>query len=305
MCAGFDDLEICRGILESLPTGVCVVDMQKRIVFWSDGAERITGHLRHEVIGHSCIAEPLLHCDQPGCEFCNEQCAAARAIKSSHPAEAVGFLRHKAGHEVPVRVQAVPVHNQHGSVIGAVETFEPMQSFAVDRDSGRQSSAALDGVTGIGSHAMTDLYLRQAVAHWTESGFPFGLLMLQVEGLQRFRASHGPEAAACLLRAIARTLEGVLSINDFVGRWQDDLFLIILTNCREESLHAVREHVRHTLAGKSIEWWGERHSLPVSIGEAEARPDDTAETALGRARSSLTASSGWRGIAASAGSSGS
>jgi len=25
--------------------------MQKRILLWSDGAERITGHLRHEVIG--------------------------------------------------------------------------------------------------------------------------------------------------------------------------------------------------------------------------------------------------------------
>lgn len=55
--------EICRNILESLPTGVCVIDLQKKIVFWSDGAERITGHLRHEVIGHSCVGEALLHCD--------------------------------------------------------------------------------------------------------------------------------------------------------------------------------------------------------------------------------------------------
>ena len=72
----FHDSDICRGIIDSLPIGLCVVDMQKRIVFWSDGAECITGHLRHEVIGHSCIAETLLHCDQPGCEFCHEDCPA-------------------------------------------------------------------------------------------------------------------------------------------------------------------------------------------------------------------------------------
>jgi two-component system cell cycle response regulator len=123
----FHDADICRSIIDSLPAGVCVVDMQKKIVFWSHGAERITGHLRHEVIGHSCIGEAVLHCDQPGCEFCNEDCPVARAIKTSQPAETIGFLQHKAGYEIPVRLRAVPVHNQHGSIIGAAETFEEMQ----------------------------------------------------------------------------------------------------------------------------------------------------------------------------------
>ncbi|HKV60269.1 MAG TPA: PAS domain-containing protein [Candidatus Acidoferrum sp.] len=58
----FDEFDVCRNILESLLTGVCVVDMQKKIVLWSDGAEHITGHLRHEVIGRSCVgkARPAL-----------------------------------------------------------------------------------------------------------------------------------------------------------------------------------------------------------------------------------------------------
>ena len=66
----FSDPEIYRSILESLPTGLCVINLEKKIVLWSDGAERITGHLRHEVIGHSCTGETLLHCDQPDCEWC-------------------------------------------------------------------------------------------------------------------------------------------------------------------------------------------------------------------------------------------
>src|SRR4051794_32280467 len=80
--SAFDDSEICRSILENLPTGLCVVDLHKKIMVWSSGAEQITGHLRHEVIGHSCVSEPLLHCDQPGCEFCSEECTLARAIKT-------------------------------------------------------------------------------------------------------------------------------------------------------------------------------------------------------------------------------
>ena len=67
--SAFDEFDVCRNLLESLLTGVCVVDMQQKIVFWSHGAERITGYLRHEVIGRSCIAKALLHCQQSGCEF--------------------------------------------------------------------------------------------------------------------------------------------------------------------------------------------------------------------------------------------
>ena len=51
--SAFDEFDVCPDILECLLTGVCVVDMQKKIVFWSKGTERITGHLRHEVIGRS------------------------------------------------------------------------------------------------------------------------------------------------------------------------------------------------------------------------------------------------------------
>jgi hypothetical protein len=38
----FDEPDIYHGILESLSTGLCVIDLQKRIVLWSEGAERMT-----------------------------------------------------------------------------------------------------------------------------------------------------------------------------------------------------------------------------------------------------------------------
>ncbi len=297
----FHDSEICRSIIDALPSGLCVVDLHKKIVFWSDGSERITGHLRHEVIGRSCIAEALLHCDQPGCEFCKQDCAAARAIKTSHPAETIGFLHHKAGHEVPVHVRAVPVRNQHGSIIGAAETFEEVQLDARgDRREGDHREDILkfpgctDEVTGIASHSLMRSHLRQTMATFAEVQVPFGILCLRLEGLQHFRASLGSEAASSLLRVVARTLEGSFWTTDFIGRWSDDQFLIILNGCREEAVHAVRERVPHMLANDGIEWWGERWSLPVSVGEATVQPADTLESLIERAQKSLQAAAAWR-----------
>jgi diguanylate cyclase (GGDEF)-like protein/PAS domain S-box-containing protein len=298
----FDDVDVYRDILESLTTGLCLIDTDKKIVPWSDGAVRITGRSRHEVVGHSCVPEPLLHCDQPGCEFCKEDCPIALAMKASRPAVTTGFLHHRAGYEVPVRIRAVPVHNQHGSVIGAVETFETLHPAASpDRgEARRQLTDCVDGITGVASKAMMMSHLRQALASFTEVQIPFGILFFRVEDLPRFRACLGPEAAFSLLRVVARTLEGTMWPTDFVGRWSDDQFLVMLNGCREESLSAVRERARRTLANESIEWWGERRSLPVSIGGSIVQSDDTIEALIHRAQQSLDAASAWRTQSAAA-----
>ncbi len=298
----FHDADVCRSILDSLPTGLCVVDMQKKIVFWSTGAERITGHLRHEVIGHSCIAEALLHCDQPGCEFCKEDCPVARAIKTSHSAESIGFLHHKAGYEIPVRLHAVPVHNQHGSIIGAVEMFEELQlaSSHNHRDQNMTLPGCVDEVTDVASPVLMRSHLRRTLAMFVEVEVPFGVLCLRLEGFAHFRASLGSEAACSLLRVVARSLESTLWTTDLLGRWSDDQFLVILNGCRKDALTAVRERVRRTLSNDGIEWWGERRSLPICIGEASAQPDDSVDSLIDRAQESLEAASVWRTGAVSA-----
>ena len=302
--SSFHDSEVCRSILESLPAGLCVIDIQKRIVYWSDGAERITGHLRHDVIGHSCVSEALLHCNQPGCEFCKEDCPVARAIKTSHPIDAVGFLHHKAGYEIPVRIRAVPVRNQHGSIIGAVETFEELQQGTSpnQRDDRLQIPGCIDEVTSVTSYVAMQSHLRQTLKTFTEVQVPFAVLCLRLEGLPHFRSSLGPEAASSLLRVVARSLESTLWSTDYIGRWTDDQFLVILNGCREDALTSVRERVRRMAAGDGIEWWGERRSLPISIGEAAVQPDDTFESLMRRALKSLETASAWRTRAASASS---
>jgi diguanylate cyclase (GGDEF)-like protein/PAS domain S-box-containing protein len=302
--SSFHDPEICRGILESLPSGLCVVDIQMKIVFWSDGAERITGYLRHDVIGHSCISESILHCDHPGCEFCIEDCPVARAMKTSHPIETIGFMHHKAGYEVPVRIRALPVHNQHGSIIGAFETFEEMQSAAPSSDRGDVPNlpGCIDEVTSVASPALMHSHLRETLATFAELKIPFSILYLRLEGLAHFRANLGSEAASSLLRVVARSLENALWPSDFIGRWSDDQFLIILNNCTAQSLASIRKRAHSLIAADGIEWWGERRTLPVSIGQATAQPDDSVEALLERAQKSLETASASRSHAAPASS---
>src|ERR1700739_4870872 len=47
----FDNPEIYRSILDTLPTAVYLVDRNRKILFWNAGAEEITGYLRQDVVG--------------------------------------------------------------------------------------------------------------------------------------------------------------------------------------------------------------------------------------------------------------
>jgi PAS domain S-box-containing protein/diguanylate cyclase (GGDEF)-like protein len=289
--SAFHDPEILRSILESLPVGLCVVDMEKKIVLWSDGAERITGHRRHEVIGHSCEAEPIINCDQAGCASREGECPIARAIKTSRLTEAIGFLHHKAGHEIPVSVRAVPVHNEHGSIIGAIETFEDQQpaTSADHHEDGLQMPGCIDDATGLASQLMMQSHLREALGTFEEIHVPFAVLGFRLDGFDNFRSSYGLEAATSLLRVVARTLAGALWKTDFVGRWREDQFLVILNGCREEALRSVCDRIRPMLANDAIRWWGERRSLPILIGEATPQPGDNVDTLIRRMQKSTAA----------------
>ena len=99
------DSQLCRAILESLPAAVYVVDRERRILLWNGQAEKISGFLRHEVIGRICRDNILMHCNEHGTVLCGEACPLAETMRDGRAREVEVYMRHKKGHRVPVRVQ--------------------------------------------------------------------------------------------------------------------------------------------------------------------------------------------------------
>jgi PAS domain S-box-containing protein len=120
----FDDSEIYRTVLESMQNGVYLVDRSEKIQFWNEGAERITGYLRQDVLGHSCrdFFAPQEQEGQDGvCEFGG---ALASVLRDGRPAVTELTLRHKGGHQVALHVRCVPIGSRAGAIIGVVESFD-------------------------------------------------------------------------------------------------------------------------------------------------------------------------------------
>ena len=285
----FKDPEIYRDILNGLQIGVCVLDLQKKIVFWSDGAEKLTGYSRIDVLGHSCAENILLHCNHNSCEMCAGKCPMATALHDAKAVEAMSSIRHRAGYWVPVHIWAIPLRDKNGSLIGIIQTFQ--SQFEVQEtnpnDRSMQERGCLDYATELPNHTMMQSHLREMLGTFVELKVPFGVVCLEVQELSGFRARYGQEAATSILRVLARTLRNTVWPMDFVGRWSEDRFLAILSGCGEEALRAVSERILRMTVCATIEWWGEELSVAVSIGSTAAVEGDSVELLLGRTEVAL------------------
>jgi diguanylate cyclase (GGDEF)-like protein/PAS domain S-box-containing protein len=290
----FQDPEIYREILDGLQIGVSVVDLQRKIVFWSDGAEKVTGYARIDVLGHSCSDNILQHCNQISCEMCAQSCPLTLVAQDGQPVESMAAIHHKSGYRLQVHAWTIPLRDKKGSLVGIIQTFED-ESATCGPDPNVHSlkeQGWLDEVTELPNNAMMQSHLRETLGTFTELHIPFGIVCLEVPDLDQFRARYGQGAARSIMQVLARTLRNTVWPTDFVGMWTDRQFLVILMGCSVEALHTVSERVRQMMASVTVHWWGEELSVALSIGHTGAKPADTMESLLLRAQDALKRTDG-------------
>jgi sigma-B regulation protein RsbU (phosphoserine phosphatase) len=118
-----------EAVLNSLNDGLYVVDLNRRITYWSPQAEQITGWTAEDVVGKHCRDGVLCHIDKDGRQLCGEEhCPLHRAMvtNSGSTAPIVVFAQSKTGDRVPMRVSVAPIRDSDGTVIGGVETFRDL-----------------------------------------------------------------------------------------------------------------------------------------------------------------------------------
>ncbi|HEX8817279.1 MAG TPA: PAS domain-containing protein, partial [Terriglobales bacterium] len=109
--------------LDALQDGMYFVDRERKITFWSEGAEHASGYTAGEAVGKYCYNNLLKHVDEHGRSLCMEGCPLSRVMLDGEPWETTMSFQSKDGVRVPVKVRAHPIRNSMGRVVGAVEVF--------------------------------------------------------------------------------------------------------------------------------------------------------------------------------------
>lgn len=262
------------------------MDNDRRILYWNEGACRLTGYKSEEIVGRHCQDDILCHVDQGGKRLCQEGCPLTASIGDGEPHEASVFLLHKEGRRVPVNVRVQPIRESDGTIIGAIEVFS---DDSLQNDSRRKLEALnrlafLDDLTQLPNRRFLEMSVRSALTEFEMHKDPFGVLMLDLDNFKAINDSFGHSCGDRALQQAAQTLAGSLRPTDTVGRWGGDEFLAIVRNVNSESLRELAERSAVLTAETSIPSEdGRLISLSISVGAALSRPGETADGLIRRA----------------------
>jgi len=266
--------ELFEAALDSIPDGVALLGEEGEVVFWSRNAAAITGFDRADLTGRAIPAalEPLL------------AEAALPEEAEPHPRRgALLHMRHKLGHEVQAIARIHALHDVLGEQVGTSVVFHPAASLDAlphgEVDEGAKASQA-------------ELGDRLAVEFddFARGGMPFGVLWIGVDQAHGLHQTHGAGACEAMLEKVERALAPGLRPAEVVGRWGDGEFLVVSHERTPEMLAAHAQVLAGLARTADFRWWGDRISLTVSIGAAQADPSETLAQLLERAQEAMAAS---------------
>jgi len=273
-----DNSKLFRHLVEHLPVGIYIVDQERRIRFWNHGAERLTGHLSHDVVGH-VLEDAVQICDRRGNPLQGESCPVARTLIHRKPEQCTASYLHKNGHRVAMRIRTQPVLENFEANSFVTVQFE--EAFPQrEQLSGPVMHGCLDATTGIPSHRLTRAMLNECVAGMEESHSGFGLLRIRLPRLVDFAAKHGPQSVAPFLRTAAHTLRNGLDAENFLGCWEANEFLAILTSASPLMVAMMADVLSNLLSHSEIVWWGDRFLIETEVLYTVATPGKDAASLL-------------------------
>lgn len=283
-------MNIHNEILDSLFDGIYLVDRDRRINFWNRAAEELTGFSRDEVMGRVCADGVLRDVNSDGTMLCRVGCPLQRTIEDGVASETEVYLHHKDGHRVPVSVRAMPIRDDEGKIIGAVEVFRN----ATDEINWRnrmkelENMAFIDPLTGVANRRFLMMSLGGRLEEYQRYGWRFGIVFLDIDHFKQVNDTYGHDIGDEILKMVAATLSGNARPFDLVGRYGGEEFIVVVANVDDEELVSVAERLRVLVESSGLRV-PIHLSVTASFGVAVVRKSDSVESIIKRADERLYA----------------
>jgi diguanylate cyclase (GGDEF)-like protein len=275
-----DRSELLEAALDILPEGIALLGDECRVMLWNRAAEAITGHTCLDVVGRpvpETLKQLLTLCGPLG---------EPELDLSPQPGRGVlVHARHKLGYDLSTMARVMVLRDVLGSRIGTAIVFHSAETMEALPHGECSEDSSLEA-----ARAEIEDRLEALFEDFLRGGQPFGVLWVTVDQAQGLRKTHGTGACESMLEKVQRTLVHGLRPGEELGRWGDDEFLLLSHERTPEMLAAHAQVLAGLARTTDFRWWGDRASLTVSIGAAQAQQDETLAQLLERAQQAMVAS---------------
>lgn len=227
-----DKVNVFQELADVLPFGVAVVAVDGTILYWNRAAERIRGYRSHEIVARRCGSDSLsARCESGDPSFEAESCPLRPVLRDGQALTARVLASHRDGHRLPLRMQALPLHDERGELVAVAEIFAEHDGNGAANwiDCNR---SGLHPTLGIPAVSATEEQLKRQLL---ESSSALGVFLIGVDGLDEAVKRYGTGIRAVALRALAQTLVCVVGPTYFIGNWTADRFLVIVRSAAQRA----------------------------------------------------------------------
>lgn len=235
-----------RSILDAVSDGVYVTTREREIVFWSKGAERITGYSSDEVLNRHCYDNILVHTDLLGKNLCFEGCPLQTCIETGERQDVKEvFLKRKDGERLAVYVKTSVL--QIGDERYGVEVFGELQSVVgsalADQLKQLSDVSIVDQLTGLYNRRYIDTILEQQYGLFKRHFQRFGLVMIDIDKFKNINDTFGHLAGDEALKFVASVVRRTMRSMDFLARFGGDEFIIVCPLIELEGVEKLSQRI--------------------------------------------------------------
>lgn len=266
-----------------------IVDSQRTILFWNESAEKITGYEASKVVGKKCNNNLMMHVNEEGDKLCMTQCPLTKILHDGEKSEMFFFLQHKKGHRIAVQARFIPIRNEDGVVIGAIEIFvkkgqaDSMSQPSIIKE--LVKTAYVDSVTNLPNKEYMENKIKNLLVDAVErpAEVSLGLLAIEIQNLRDFNSQGGIAAGNLLLKVITRTLLGNVEIEEgcLICKWYGGSFVVFMNSNKIPTLLNWANKLKISLEKSHVVGYEEEKTMVV-IGGICAQPGENVADVLKR-----------------------
>lgn len=249
--------------------GVYVVDKERKIIYWNEGSERITGYKSEEVVNKHCYDNILQHVDDEGQLLCFNGCPLHYTLNTGIVNRANIYLRHKSGYRVPVSVKSIPIYDDDKNVVAAIEIFteERANNHFEKEYENLKDQLMKDQLTGIYNRRYLNFSINTAIEANKLFEQSFGVLMIDIDNFKKINDTYGHLIGDEILKVIATTMVNSIELPDIMTRYGGEEFMGIIQVSSKKDLEKTANKIRILCSKASVNIKEKlKVSVTVSIG---------------------------------------
>ncbi len=184
--------------------------------------------------------------------------------------------------------QAQKADEEMSSLNKSIERMKLEIASAKKRNKRLETEILMDPLTQIHSRRAYELRVEEEMKRYHQDRRAFSLLLLDVDNFKDINDRYGHPVGDGCLKGIVKRIRPLLKDVDFLSRFEGDEFVVVLPGSGVAAAGMVAEKIRAYIAKTAFLHKGEHVKVTISIGIAEAGPEDKSAAALfGRAEKAL------------------